>query len=99
MMKPITCLVLDDDQVFCDLMREVISSREKLFLAGAYTDPAEAQIHLDQENIAILFIDMEMPALSGIDFVKALKDPPLVVYITSHPEYAFESYEVEALDF
>jgi two-component system LytT family response regulator len=95
-----TCLVLDDDQIHCDLMREVISERsDKLFLAGTYTNPQEARQHLEHENIDMLFVDMEMPLISGIDFVKQLKDPPLVIYITSHPEFAMESYEVEATDY
>jgi len=95
----LSCLVLDDDQIYCDLIKEMISERPRLFCSGAYTHPGEAKIHLDQENIDILFIDMEMPEITGIDFVKNLKEPPLVIYITSHPEFAINSYEVGALDY
>jgi len=95
----ISCLVLDDDQIYCDFMTELIAGKDKLFLTGAYTDAELARIHLEQESIDILFIDMEMPTTCGIDFVKGLKDPPLVIYITSHPEFAINSYEVGAVDY
>jgi two-component system LytT family response regulator len=95
----ISCLVLDDDQIYCDLIAEMISERPKLFFSGAYIIPREAILHLGQENIDILFVDMEMPGVSGIDFVKNLKDPPMIIYITSHPEFAINSYEVGAVDY
>ncbi len=98
-MISISCLVLDDDPIYCDLITEMISEQSQLFLSGAYTLPEEAILHLGQENIDILFIDMEMPETTGIEFVKKLKDPPLVIYITSHPEFAINSYEVGAIDY
>src|SRR6202000_1015355 len=59
----------------------------------------EASTWLLKEHIDLIFLDIQMPKLTGIDFVKNLSDPPLIVFTTAYPEYAIEGYELDVLDY
>lgn len=99
MHDPISCIVLDDEEIACDLVVHHIARLKEVTLAGAYTNMKEARRHLEEEKIDLLIIDIQMPGCTGIDFVKSLQDPPMVIFITSHNDYAFESYDTDAVDY
>jgi DNA-binding LytR/AlgR family response regulator len=95
----ITCLILDDDPAYTLLISSYVKKAKELTLSGVYNDPDQARVHLTQEDIQLMFIDMEMPGITGIDFVKTLDEPPIIIFITSHLQYAYESYNTGALDY
>lgn len=93
------CLVLDDDPFYLRLLSDFIRRTPGLVFDGAFEQPEEIFALTNDSPADVLFSDVEMPGVNGIDFVKTLSSPPLVVFMTSFPEFALKSYEVEAADF
>ncbi len=68
-------------------------------LRGIYRNAREARDALDKEDVDLLFLDIQLPGMTGLEFLRSLKNPPLVVFTTSYPEYAVESYEFNVIDY
>ncbi|MDO7845837.1 LytTR family DNA-binding domain-containing protein [Hymenobacter sp. M29] len=96
---PFTCLVLDDDLLVRDLAVSFVERIPSLLLVGQYDDALLAFEHLARTPVDILITDIELPQLSGLELVRALRQPPQVIFMTSHPEYALPTYELDAVDF
>ncbi|MBF9222421.1 LytR/AlgR family response regulator transcription factor [Hymenobacter ruricola] len=96
---PFSCLVLDDDLLVRDLASSFVARIPALTLAGQYDDALQAFEHLARAPVDILITDIELPQLSGLELVRALREPPLVIFMTSHPEYALPTYDLDAVDF
>ncbi|WP_199118766.1 LytTR family DNA-binding domain-containing protein [Pedobacter sp. ASV28] len=95
----IKCLIVDDEPLAQDILETYINSHENLCLVKKSSTAFEAFEILHQQQIDLMFLDVKMPALSGIDFLKSLKNPPAVIFTTAFPEYAVTSYELEAVDY
>jgi len=98
-MNLINCIVIDDDELDRLTVESYIEQIPFLKLEGSYANPLECIGVIEQKNIQLLFLDIDMPEISGIEFFSALKNPPLCIFVTSHPEYALEGFETHALDF
>ncbi|GAB3867638.1 LytTR family DNA-binding domain-containing protein [Hymenobacter segetis] len=96
---PFSCLVLDDDLLVRDLAAGFVEQIPSLVLAGSYDDPLPAFEHLARSPVDLLITDIELPRLNGLDLVRALRQPPLVIFMTSHPQYALPTYDLDAVDF
>src|SRR6476620_7586816 len=93
------CIIIDDDEI--DRLT-VVSFAKKfpmLNIVGVYPDATQALPALEKEAIHILFLDIDMPELSGIEFRKKAAHIPVCIFITAHPEHAVESFELDTLDF
>ncbi len=93
------CIIIDDDEI--DRLT-VISFAKKfpsLHIAGVFADAQQALPALEKQDIHILFLDIDMPELSGIEFRKKAAHIPVCIFITAHPEHAVESFELDTLDF
>ena len=98
-MKKFNCIIVDDDEV-ARLKVVSIARKFPVFnIIGHYSSPVAAFSVSEKEPIDVLFLDIDMPALSGLELRKKLMDIPVCVFITSHPEHAAESFELETLDF
>lgn len=95
----INCLVIEDDPISRTIVCNYINQVESLNLIASCENPMQAMNYLHTNNIQLVFSDIEMPMLSGLEFIKSLKEPPLFIFITSHQEYALEGFEVNATDF
>lgn len=93
------CLVIDDEPLSQEVMTDFVAACPELELVAVHNDALEAAESLKKENIHLLFLDINMPKLSGIGFVKTLKEPPLFIFVTAYPEYAVEGFEVDAVDY
>ncbi len=96
---PINCLIVDDEPLSQELIADYVDACPELKLAGVCKDALEAGEFLKNGKVDLLFLDINMPRLSGIGFVKSLKEPPLFVIITAYPEYAIEGFEIDAVDY
>lgn len=99
MMKKYSCIIVDDDEI--DRLT-VLSFAKKfpiLNILGAFESAEDALPIIEKEKIDILFLDIDMPGLSGIEFRKKALEIPVCVFITAHPEHAVESFQIETLDF
>src|SRR4051812_21385318 len=94
-----TSLVVDDDFSSLEIIYEYISSQPNIKLIGTFSDPVSALAAIEKLTlpIDILFIDIEMPALNGIELAKLIKHKvKKLIFTTAHTKYAFDSYELKA---
>lgn len=95
----IRCIAVDDEPMALDKLKSYIERIPFLELAGLCSSTYDAMKILSEEHIDAMFIDINMPDINGLDFVKALADPPMIVFSTAYAEYAVESYKVHAVDY
>ncbi|MCR5130029.1 MAG: LytTR family DNA-binding domain-containing protein [Prevotella sp.] len=95
----IKCLAIDDEPLALKQLAAYIQKIPFLELAGQCQSALEARQIMEEDLIDAIFIDINMPDLSGMDFVKQLAAPPIVVFTTAYAEYAVEGYKVDAVDY
>lgn len=98
-MATYNCIIIDDDEI--DRLT-VVSFAKKfplLHIVGVFSNAEDALTVLDKEDIQILFLDIDMPELNGIELRKKAVHVPVCIFITAHPEHAVESFELDTLDF
>lgn len=95
----IKCLIVDDEDLAIDVIEEYINRIDYLQLEGKCKSAVEALSVLNSKQIDLLFLDIQMPGLTGIQLLKNLSNPPCVIFTTAYSEFALESYELEALDY
>lgn len=94
-----TCIVVDDEPLARQGMEMYIANVAELQLLGSFSNALAASDFLRKANVDIMFLDINMPELNGLDFLKSLRDAPLVIFTTAYPQYALESYELDAIDY
>lgn len=94
-----TCIVVDDEPLARQGMEMNITHVSSLQLLGSFSNALAAGDFLRKEKVDLMFLDINMPELSGLDFLKSLRDAPLVIFTTAYPQYALESYELDAIDY
>ncbi|WP_262920571.1 LytR/AlgR family response regulator transcription factor [Hymenobacter sp. 5516J-16] len=95
----ISCVLLDDDPLVLDLLQAYVVMTDILDVKAAFTDPLDAHRYLMENQVQVLFSDVTMPHLSGLDLVRSLQQPPLVVLMTAYPQYAMEGFNLDVIDF
>lgn len=93
------CLIVDDEPLSRDVLRKYIDEVADLNLVAECFNAVEATHQLNRARIDILFLDINMPGLSGISFARSLTTAPLIVFTTAYPEYAVEGFELDATDY
>lgn len=93
------CLIIDDEPLARRIIEKHLSNFDQIKIIAKCGNAFDAMSFLQQEQIDILFLDINMPKLSGINFLKSLRQPPLVIFTTAYPEYAVEGFELEAIDY
>ncbi|PKP46332.1 MAG: DNA-binding response regulator [Bacteroidetes bacterium HGW-Bacteroidetes-11] len=93
------CVVIDDEPFALDLIKDYIQRTPFLELVQLYSNPFKALDFLNKEKVDLIFLDINMPELSGIQLIKTLHVPPMVIFTTAYPEFAAESYEYSAVDY
>ena len=95
----IKTLIIDDEPIALEKMKSYVDKIPFLQLAGECMSAAEAMQILAEEDIDVVFTDINMPDLDGMDFIGSLSRPPMVVFVTAYPQYALESYRLSAVDY
>lgn len=94
------CLIVDDNEVARMAMKQLVSQVQLLNLVGECSSAIEAFNYLKTENIQLLFLDIEMPGLTGIELTKQLgANKPLIIFTTANKEYAIEAFELNVVDY
>ena len=96
---PLTCIIVDDEPLAVKLMESFVAKTPDLKLLGSFTDSVEAINAVKEQKPNLLFLDIQMPDLNGMELAHMIPAETRVVFTTAFKEYAFESYEVSALDF
>ncbi len=95
----IKCLLVDDEPLAMEILESYIEQVPNLELVGKCDNALQAYEILRKQEIDLIFLDIEMPQLSGIEFINTLEIVPSVIFTTAHRRYAFEGYELDVLDF
>jgi DNA-binding LytR/AlgR family response regulator len=95
----ISCIIVDDEQHAIDILVHYVNQTPHLQLAASFTNPIEALQLLTEEKIDLVFLDIQMPELSGMDFIKAIHGKSKVILTTAYSEFALEGYELDVVDY
>lgn len=92
-------IAIDDEPIALEIVKTLAGKVGFLELVGVYTDAYEAMKQLQQEKIDLLFLDIKMPDISGIEFLRSIPHPPMVIFTTAYSEHAVQSFELDAIDY
>ena len=95
----LSCMIVDDEPLAVKLLESFVAKTPELELLGSFTDSVEAINAIKEQRPQLLFLDIQMPDLNGMELAHMLTEGTKVIFTTAFKEYAFESYEVSALDF
>ncbi len=98
-MTPITCIIVDDEPLAVKLLESFVAKTPQLQLLASFTDSVEALCFLREHPVQLAFMDIQMPDMNGMELSHMLPERTKVIFTTAFKEYAFESYEVSAIDF
>lgn len=93
------CIIVEDEPLAAEVIKDYIAQVPFLQLKGICTDALYAMDLLQKEKIDLVFLDIHLPKLKGLDFIKALKNPPLVIITSAYQEYALQGYELNVVDY
>ncbi len=96
---PTRCLIIDDEPLAIEILESFVQRIDSLELVGTCTNGVKAFDILRTEQVDLLFLDIQMPKLTGIEFLKVLNPSPKVIFTTAYREYAVESYELNVVDY
>lgn len=96
---PIKCIIVDDEPLARDVVRRYIQMIPALKLMGEFGNAIEATMFLKEQSVDMIFLDIKMPQLSGIEFVKSLHSAPKIIFTTAHKDFAYEGFELNVTDF
>ncbi|RYU73167.1 LytR/AlgR family response regulator transcription factor, partial [Hymenobacter persicinus] len=95
----INCLIIDDEPFARELLAGYVAQLPQLHLVASCAHVFEALEVLQQQRVDLLFSDINMPQVNGLEFVRSLHAPPYVIFVTASPHHALEGYELDALDY
>jgi DNA-binding LytR/AlgR family response regulator len=95
----INCIVVDDEPLARQLILSYIDQIPGMTCLGSYQSAIEAFTALHQHQVDVIFIDIEMPGITGLNFIRSLRTHPKVIFITAYTEYAVDAFEIEATDY
>jgi DNA-binding LytR/AlgR family response regulator len=98
-MKKLNCLLVDDEPPALEILRTYIANTPMLHIVGECYHAVEAFQFLQTNEVDLIFLDINMPKLTGTDFLKALERPPKVIFTTAHRDFAVEGFELGAIDY
>jgi DNA-binding LytR/AlgR family response regulator len=93
------CIVVEDEPAAQFILRQYIDGCPGLTCNGVFHDAFSAQEYLDEHPVDLLFLDINLPEMSGISFLRSLVHPPLVIFTTAYPQYALDGFDLEIVDF
>ncbi|MES2847614.1 MAG: LytTR family DNA-binding domain-containing protein [Bacteroidota bacterium] len=96
---PYKCIAVDDELPALELVKNYVSQVPELQLLHSFNDAVSAGEFLRKNHIDILFVDINMPDINGIDLVSSLEEKPLIIFTTAYKKFAYEGFELEAVDY
>ena len=93
------CIVIEDEPAAREILQRNISQCPDLVCCGLFEDPFTTQTFLDQNTVDLIFLDINLPGMSGISFLRSLLKPPLIIFTTAYSQYAVDGFDLEVVDF
>lgn len=98
-MNTIKCVIVDDEPIACEIIENFIKNIKYLELVAACEDPFQALEFLENNHVDLLISDIQMPQVNGLELVRSLPSPPLIIFITAHEIFAVNSFELGVVDY
>ncbi len=98
-MQKFNCLIVEDEPLAAEILEEYIHQVPYLQLTAKCNDAIYALELLKKENIDLIFLDIHLPKLKGLDFIKTLSEPPQIIITSAYPDYALQGYELNVIDY
>ncbi|MFH6936773.1 LytR/AlgR family response regulator transcription factor [Flavobacterium sp. FlaQc-30] len=95
----INCLIIDDEPLAINVIKNYLEPLENFEVANTFSNPIEGLNFVKNNKVDVIFLDINMPVLDGINFIKSLEDPPLLIITSAYSQFAIETYELDVLDF
>ena len=95
----LAAIAIDDEPIALDVVKSLAAKIPFIELKACFTNAFEAADFLRKEKIDLIFLDIKMPDISGIDFLKSISNPPMVIFTTAYSEHAVQSFELDAIDY
>ena len=95
----INCLIIDDEPLAVNIVKSYIEEIDEITISNTFNSAVEALTYLKNHSVDLIFLDINMPLLNGLDFIKTLETKPLIIVTTAYDEYAIKTYELEVLDY
>jgi DNA-binding LytR/AlgR family response regulator len=99
MIKPLRCLLVDDEHFALALLEKFVADTPGLELAGSCKSPVRAVEVLQSEVVDLLFLDIQMPILNGLNLLKSISNKPVTIFTTAYPQHAAEAFDLDAADY
>ena len=93
------CVIIDDEPLALGIVKSYCEELGNIEVVGLFTNPLESIDLFRKTTVDLVFLDIEMPQISGIEFVKSLEKKPLFIFTTAYPQYAIEGFELNAIDY
>ena len=93
------CIIIDDEPLAREGLANMLSGISSIELQSSFSNPIDANDYLQNNIVELMFLDIEMASLNGLEFAKSLVYKPLIIFITAYPQYALDSFEVDAIDY
>ncbi|MDB5274657.1 MAG: putative response regulatory protein [Chitinophagaceae bacterium] len=95
----IKCIIVDDEPLALRVLEKYIGKIKDLEILGQYTSALEALEVISTNNVDVIFLDIQMSEITGVQFVQSLKNPPMIVFTTAYNKYAMDGHELNAMDY
>ncbi|WP_163410423.1 LytR/AlgR family response regulator transcription factor [Flavobacterium ajazii] len=95
----INCLIIDDEPLAINIIKNYLEPLENFEVTNTFSNPIEGLNFIKNNNVDVIFLDINMPVLDGINFIKSLENPPLIVITSAYSQFAIETYELDVLDY
>jgi|TARA_B110000093_G_scaffold144546_1_gene156184 DNA-binding LytR/AlgR family response regulator len=95
----INCLIIDDEPLAINVIKSYIEKIDNVTIINTFNNAIDALTYLKEHSVDLIFLDINMPLLNGLDFIRNLETKPLIIVTTAYDEYAIKTYELEVLDY
>jgi len=95
----IKCLIIDDEPLAINVIKNYLDQIEDFEVSKTFTNAIDSLNYLKTETVDVIFLDINMPVLDGLNFIKSLENPPLIIITTAYEDFALETYELDVLDY
>ena len=95
----IKAIIIDDEPLAIDILKKYSDTIDYIAIEGTFTNPLEAVKFLSENNIDLIFLDIEMPMINGVDLVESLNSKPKIIFTTAYPQYAVDGFNLDAVDY
>lgn len=93
------CIIVDDDRMSRAVLEKCVNETDFLELVGQYSNAMDARAAINTKNVDLIFLDIEMPEMSGLEFIQNFPDVPQIIFVTSQKQYAVEAFEYDVTDY